>query len=42
MEVLGTKGDGYLPAYTKTDLTDNLHRIFGLDTGTEIISYKKI
>ncbi len=41
MEVLETKGDGYLPAYTRTDLTDDLHRIFGLDTDTEIISYKK-
>lgn len=41
MEVLETKGDGYLPAYTRTDLTDDLHRIFGLDTDAEIISYKK-
>lgn len=42
MEVLEAKGDGYLPAYTRTDLTDDLHQIFGLDTDTEIISYKKI
>lgn len=41
MEVLETKGDGYLPAYTRTDLTDDLHRIFGINTDTEIISYKK-
>lgn len=41
MEVLETKGNGYLPAYTRTDLTDDLHQIFGLDTDTEIISYKK-
>jgi len=41
MEVLETKGDGYLPAYTRTNLTDDLHRIFGIDTDTEIISYKK-
>lgn len=41
MEVLETKGNGYLPAYTRTDLTDDLHLIFGLDTDTEIISYKK-
>lgn len=41
MEVLETKGDGYLPAYTRTDLTDDLHQIFDLNTDTEIISYKK-
>lgn len=41
MEVLETKGNGYLPAYTRTDLTDDLHQIFGLDTDSEIISYKK-
>lgn len=42
MEVLETKGDGYLPAYIRTNLTDDLHQIFGLDTDTEIISYKKL
>lgn len=41
MEVLETKGDGYLPAYTRTDLTDDLHRIFDLNTDTEILTYKK-
>jgi len=41
MEVLETKGDGYLPAYVRTELTDDLHRIFGLNTDTEIITYKK-
>ncbi len=41
MEVLETKGDGFLPAYTRTDLTDDLHQIFGLNTDTKIISYKK-
>lgn len=41
MEVLETKGDGYIPAYTRTDLTDDLHRIFDLNTDTEIITYKK-
>lgn len=42
MEVLETKGDGYLPDYTRTGLTDDLHQIFGLDTDTEIISYQKL
>lgn len=41
MEVLEIKGDGYIPTYTRTDLTDDLHRIFGLNTDSEIITYKK-
>ncbi|MFA6777374.1 MAG: transposase [Bacilli bacterium] len=36
------KGDGYIPNYTRTDLTDDLHRVFGLDTDKEIQSYKKM
>lgn len=42
MEVLETKGDGYLPNYIRTNLTDDLHQIFGLETDTEIITYKKM
>lgn len=42
MEVLETKGDGYMPDYTRTDLTDDLHQLFGINTDTEIISYKKL
>lgn len=41
MEVLETKGDGYLPAFTRTDLTDDLHSIFGLELDNEILTYKK-
>lgn len=41
MNVLETKGDGYVPAYTRTDLTDDLHQIFGINTDNEIITYKK-
>ena len=41
MEVLEIKGDGYIPTYTRTVLTDDLHRIFGLNTDSEIITYKK-
>lgn len=41
MEVLETKGDGYLPAYMRTDLTDDLHALFGLNMDVEIITYKK-
>lgn len=42
MEMLEIKGHGYLPAYTRTDLTDDLHSIFGLNTDTEIVTYKKM
>ncbi len=42
MEMLETKGDGYLPTYTRTNLTDDLHRIFGLETDTEITTYQKL
>ena len=42
MEMLETKGDGYLPAYTRTDLTDSLHQLFGINTDNEIISYKNL
>ena len=40
MMVLELKGDGYTPAYERTDLTDDLHEVFGFRTDYEIISYK--
>jgi len=36
MKLLSAAGQGYLPAYTRTDLTDNLHRVFGFRTDYEI------
>jgi len=35
---LGNKG--YIPAYTRTDLTDQLHEVAGFHTDREIISSK--
>ena len=29
---------GYIPSYKRTDLTDDLHKIFGIETDREIIS----
>lgn len=29
---------GYIPSYKKTDLTDDLHKIFGFHTDYEFIS----
>lgn len=40
MNVLETKGDGYIPEYTRTDLTDDLHEIFDFRTDYEINTYK--
>lgn len=42
MKLLEHKGKGYEPTYTRTDLTDALHKFLGINTDTEIISYKKI
>jgi len=41
MNVYEEKGTGYSPSYIRTELTDDLHSIFGFRTDYEIISYKK-
>ena len=38
--MLENKGDGYLPEYIRTDLTDDLHETFGFRTDYEINTYK--
>lgn len=40
MNVLESKGDGYIPEYTRTNLTDDLHETFGFRTDFEINTYK--
>ena len=40
MNVLETKGDGYIPEYVRTDLTDDLHELFNFRTDYEINTYK--
>ena len=42
MNLLEQKGKGYEPEYKRTDLTDDLHKFLGINTDTEIITYKKI
>ena len=42
MKVLESKGDGYIPTYERTDLTDDLHDIFNFRTDYEIMDYKFI
>lgn len=38
MNVLDTQMDGYLPAYTRTDLTDKLHEVFNFRTDYHYLS----
>ncbi len=40
MEVYEKKGKGYCPAYTRNDLTEDLHTKFGFRTDYEIINYE--
>ena len=42
MKMLEHKGKGFVPEYTRNDLTDALHYFLGTETDTEIVSYKKI
>lgn len=42
MKLLESKGDGYLPTYERTELTDDLHEVFGFRTDYEINTYKDI
>lgn len=42
MNFLKLEGKGYIPTYTKTDLTDALHNTFGFNTSTEIVPIMKM
>lgn len=42
MKLLEHKGKGFEPIQTRDDLTDALHAFLGINTDTEIITYKKI
>ena len=42
MKMLEQKGKGYVPEYTRTDLTDDLQYFLGINTDNEIVDYKKI
>lgn len=42
MKMLEHKGKGFEPIQTRNDLTDDLHQFLGINTDTEIITYKKI
>ncbi|MEF9920490.1 MAG: IS1634 family transposase [Erysipelotrichaceae bacterium] len=42
MELVDTKYNGYIPAYKRTEITDELHTVFGFRTDYEILSKKKM
>lgn len=42
MDMLIASGEGYIPAYTRTDITDDLHTAFGFRTDYQIISQKNM
>ena len=38
MDFIAVSGEGYIPSYTRTDLTNNLHGSAGFRTDTQIVS----
>lgn len=42
MNFLATNGEGYIPTYTRTDLTDALHEAFGFRTDYDIVTEKQM
>ncbi len=42
MRMLESTNEGYIPTYTRTDLTDKLHDVFGFRTDTEIVPIQKM
>jgi len=42
MNFLEVKGEGYLPCYTRTDFTDDLHEVFGFRTDYQIVSTRQM
>lgn len=42
MNFFKTQGEGYIPTYTRSDLTDALHEAFGFRTDYEIVTEKQM
>ena len=42
MDMLIAPGEGYIPTYTRTDVTDALHEVFGFRTDYQITSQKNM
>lgn len=42
MKMQEIDGEGYIPAYTRTEITDALHEVFGFRTDFEIVTQKNM
>jgi transposase len=42
MNFLAVKAEGYIPTYTRTDLTDDLHDVFGFRTDYQIVNIRQV
>ena len=42
MNMMSVSGEGYVPAYTRSDLTNNLHGSAGFRTDTQIVAKQKM
>lgn len=42
MDMMIAPGEGYIPAYTRTDITEALHNAFGFRTDYQITSQKNM
>ena len=42
MNFMELRGEGFIPAYTRTDFTDSLHEAFGFRTDYQILPTKKM
>ena len=42
MNFFSIAGEGYVPTYTRTDLTNNLHGSSGFRTDTQIVTKQKM
>ena len=42
MNFISVAGEGYIPTYTRTDLTNNLHGSAGFRTDTQIVSKQRM
>jgi len=40
MNFYKSKSNGYIPAYTRSDFTDDIHEVFGFRTDYEIVTKK--
>ena len=40
--MMSVSGEGYVPAYTRSDLTNNLHGSAGFRTDTQIVAKQKM